>query len=181
MSQGIRTILGLALGGIEMTLNIAKEVKALRQMTVAELKERHVQLFGEEARSGNKDWLWKRIAWRIQANAYGDLSEVARARALEMANDADLRVRAPKGAFDPAGLPACAVAAPPRLARRPRGLRPDTVLTREYRGETYQVIVRETGFEFEGEVYRSLTAVAKAITGQHWNGCLFFGLKKVGG
>jgi hypothetical protein len=58
---------------------------------------------------------------------------------------------------------------------------PGAVLTREYRGQTIQVTVLPEGFEYDGEVYRSLTAVAKAITGSHWNGPLFFGLRKTGG
>ncbi len=58
-------------------------------------------------RSRHKDFLWKRIAWRLQANEEGDLSERAKRRAAELANDSDIRVRVPGGAFD-AGLPAFA-------------------------------------------------------------------------
>ena len=59
-------------------LNMAREVAALKRMTVKELRGRYVDVFGEATRSGNKDWLWKRLAWRIQANLEGDLSERAR-------------------------------------------------------------------------------------------------------
>jgi hypothetical protein len=55
---------------------------------------------------------------------------------------------------------------------------PGAVLTREYRGRTIAVTVLDEGFECEGTVYRSLTAVAKAVTGSHWNGYLFFGIAK---
>jgi len=61
-----------------MSLIIAREVAALNRMTVTELRARHIEVFGEATRSGNKDWLRKRIAWRIQANAEGGLSERAR-------------------------------------------------------------------------------------------------------
>ena len=54
------------------------------------------EVFGEASRSNHKQFLFRRIAWRMQANAYGGLSERARRRALEIANDADLRIRAPK-------------------------------------------------------------------------------------
>jgi hypothetical protein len=74
-----------------MSANIAKEVAALGRLTVKDLRAKHLEVFGEATRSGNKDWLRKRIAWRIQANASGDLSERARRRADELANDADLR------------------------------------------------------------------------------------------
>jgi len=65
-------------------LNMAREVAALKRMTVKELRGRYVEVFGEATRSGNKDWLWKRIAWRMQANAEGGLSERARRRARDM-------------------------------------------------------------------------------------------------
>ena len=58
---------------------------------------------------------------------------------------------------------------------------PGTVLTREYHGETVTVTVLGSGFEYEGDIYRSLTAVAKAVTGSHWNGYHFFGLTTNGG
>jgi hypothetical protein len=58
---------------------------------------------------------------------------------------------------------------------------PGTVLTREYRGGEVRVTVLDRGFECEGQVYRSLTAVAKAVTGSHWNGFHFFGLDAPGG
>lgn len=157
-------------------LNIAREVAALRRMTVRELRARYTEVFGEATRSGNKDWLWKRIAWRIQANAEGDLSERARRRAEELANDADLRVRRP--AAPPAPSPASMTTTATVAFAGPTGaLMPGTVLTRSYKGRTIAVTVLERGFEFEGEVHRSLSAVAKAVTGSHWSGNLFFGLK----
>jgi hypothetical protein len=55
---------------------------------------------------------------------------------------------------------------------------PGTILTREYRGKMIQVMVLDKGFEFEGQAYRSLTAIAEAVTGSHWNGHQFFGIKK---
>ncbi|MBI4582147.1 MAG: DUF2924 domain-containing protein, partial [Planctomycetes bacterium] len=61
---------------------------------------RYVEVFGEATRSGNKDWLWKRIAWRIQSLAEGDLSERARRRAELLARDADLHLRRPPASDD---------------------------------------------------------------------------------
>jgi hypothetical protein len=98
-------------------LNIAREVAALKRMTVKELRGRYVEVFGEATRSGNKDWLWKRIAWRMQANAEGGLSERARRRAEELANDADLRLRRPPDRPAPSPAPhAAATSAPPPAA-----------------------------------------------------------------
>lgn len=76
-------------------LDIDAEVAAMQQQTVKQLQRQYEELLNEEARSGNKIWLIKRIAWRMQANAYGDLSQRARRRALELANDADIRMKAP--------------------------------------------------------------------------------------
>lgn len=80
-----------------MSMNVGKEVAALQRMTVKELRARYAEVFGDETRTGNKAWLVKRIAWRIQALAEGDLSERARRRAAELANDADLRAVATQG------------------------------------------------------------------------------------
>jgi hypothetical protein len=75
---------------------IREEIEALRNLTTALLKEKYREVFGEETRSNHKQFLFRRIAWRIQANAWGGLSERARQRALEIADDADLRIRAPR-------------------------------------------------------------------------------------
>ena len=158
-------------------LNVAREVAALKRMTVKQLRGRYTEVFGEVTRSGNKDWLWKRIAWRIQANAEGDLAERARriqARAEELANDADLRLRR-------RNLPAVSPGSTTGTANvefsdQAGVLMPGTVLTRQYKGQTIAVMVLDKGFEHEGEVYRSLSALAKAITGSHWSGHRFFGL-----
>src|SRR5262245_20461036 len=81
-----------------MHVNVAKEVAALEAMTVAELRVRYAQAFGEETRVGQKTWLVRRIAWRLQALSEGDLSERAQRRAAELANDADLRLLPPQPA-----------------------------------------------------------------------------------
>ena len=72
-----------------------KEIEELSRMTVGQLRQKYSLVFGEESRSNHKQFLFRRIAWRIQANAEGGLSERARRRALEIANDADLRIGAP--------------------------------------------------------------------------------------
>lgn len=75
-----------------MALNIAKEVREMHQRTVRELRKQYADVFGEATNASNKDWLIKRIAWRMQSNVEGDISKRARNRALEIANDADLRM-----------------------------------------------------------------------------------------
>jgi hypothetical protein len=162
-----------------MKVDIAQELKALKNMCTAELREKYREVFDEETRSPNKDFLRKRIAWRIQALAYGDLSERARRRAEELANDADLRIRAPRGNYKTISPSTDRITLHPFSPTGDRRLPVQgTVLTREYQGEMIRVMVLDKGFEYAGQVYRSLTAVAKAITGSHWNGYHFFGLAK---
>src|SRR5438552_14976991 len=161
-----------------MTQNIEQEVASLQAMTAAELRVRYAEVFGEPARTGHKVWLIKRIVWRMQALAEGDLSERARRRAAELANDADLRLGPPRPQKNGSKAPA----PPPTAARRDRRLpRPGTLLTRAYKGQTLQVQVLADGFEFEGKFYDSLSAVARAITGSHCSGYLFFRLGQKGG
>lgn len=73
-----------------------QEIQGLARMTVGELREKYLDVFGEETRSYHKEFLRKRIAWRIQVLAEGDLTERARRRAEELADDADLRIRTPR-------------------------------------------------------------------------------------
>src|SRR5713101_9189053 len=82
---------------------ILTEIEHLRQMKVGALRTKYRDVFGEESRSSNKQFLFRRIAWRLQARVEGGLSERARQRALEIANDADLRIRAPEGFFAASG------------------------------------------------------------------------------
>jgi len=163
-----------------MTMNIAREVAALGRMTVSELRSKHIDAFGEPTRTGNRDYLVKRIAWRLQANAHGDLSEQARRRAEELANDADLRTTAPKvrKTEDRPALTRQTSVAFDSDSRLPMA---GSNIKRLYKGREIVVRVLPKGFEHEGEVYRTLSAVAKAITGTHWNGYHFFNLKRNGG
>ena len=155
-----------------MNANLAHELATLGQLTVSRLRARYAELFGEETRVGNKLWLIRRIAWRLQALAEGDLSQRARQRAAELAHDADLRLSPPRSALT---TPAPAATTPAsRSRRKPRLPPPGTILTRPYKGENLQVRVLSDGLEFEGTVYPSLSAVAKAITGSHCSGYRFF-------
>ncbi|MBX3356472.1 MAG: DUF2924 domain-containing protein [Phycisphaeraceae bacterium] len=169
-----------------MALNVGRLMSELERMTVTELRRRYAEVFGEETRSCHKAYLVRRIAWRVQANTEGDLAERAqrlRERAMEIADDADLRMRAPGPARPPgpallaAQTPASATTAI-SVASDGRLPMPGALLTRQYRGRTIRVRVLPKGFDYEGTIYRSLSAVAQAVTGAHWNGYLFFGLEK---
>ena len=155
-----------------MKLNLKKELAALERMTVGELQQRYVEVFGEQVRSRHKQYLIRRIAWRLQANSEGGLSERALRRAEELADIADARVTPPR--TTPIGRSTGATA-PPRSDHRlpPVG----AAVTRRYKGRDITMTVLADGFEHEGERYRSLSALAKAITGSHVNGFRFFKLE----
>jgi len=155
-----------------MQLNVGKEVAALQRMTVKQLRSKYAEVFGDETRTGNKTWLLKRIAWRLQAVAEGGLSERARQRADELANDASPPKSKPVAPTQPERTTTSTI----RVTGDDRLPLPGTIITREYKGQTLQVRVLPHGFEYEGDVYRSLSAVAKTITGSHCNGYLFFRL-----
>jgi hypothetical protein len=73
-----------------------REIDALRHQTVGQLRVKYLEVFRQESRSNNQKFLVRRIAWRMQANAEGGLSERARQRAVLVAEEADLRIRAPQ-------------------------------------------------------------------------------------
>ena len=153
-----------------MSPNVARELAALQRLTLPQLRQRYAEVFGETTNANNRTWLLKKIAWRLQALAEGGLSERARQRALKLANDADLRANPPKTL----PLPLPAEMPPPRSPADDRLPPPGTVLTRRYKGAVLQVKILADGFEYQGQVYPSLSAVAKAITGSHCSGFLFF-------
>lgn len=147
--------------------DLADQLIALKSMTVAELQARHREQFGVPTRSRNKQFLIKRIAWRMQEQAERGLGAKAKARAEELAPHAPARHNRPPRSPD---LP----------ERDPRLPPPGTVLTRRYKGKDHHVTVLADAFEYRGTTYASLSKVALQITGTVWNGLLFFGLKKRG-
>ncbi len=155
-----------------MAESFVRQVARLQTMTVGDLRERYAEVFGDEPRSRNKDYLWKRIAFRIQELAEGGISDRAKKRAEELARDTDLRVKPPKD-FQP--LP------DQPLKRDPRLPAPGSKLKREYNGKEHEVLVLADAFEYAGRRFSSLSAVAREITGTRWNGFLFFAIAEGGG
>jgi hypothetical protein len=152
-------------------LNIVNEVATLQRLRISQLRQRFAEVFGEATAASNRTWLVRRIAWRLQALAEGDLSERARRRAAEPARDADLRLNPPRRQTTTATTPEPVTVPTPVDPRVPP---PGTILTRPYKGQLVQVQVLTEGFAYAGRVYPSLSAVAKAVTGSHTNGFHFF-------
>lgn len=157
-----------------MHLDIEREVGLLRQMPTRQLRERYAELFGERTRSGHRTYLVRKVAWKLQVLAEGDLSERARRRAAALAQGTELRLMPPTSAAAarPTPIEAKVGDAPDR--RLPM---PGAMIVRDYKGRRLQVLVTADGFEFEGQRFKSLSAAAKAITGSHVNGFRFFGLE----
>jgi len=147
------------------------QLKKLEAMTVGQLTRQFEEVFGEQCRSRHKRYLVRRIAWRLQAIAEGDLSERARERAAELALGADVRVTAPRDATESKHAPA-----PAAKSGDPRLPAPGNWLERSYKGRSIRVLVIRDGFEYEGKRFKSLSAIAKTVTGTHINGFLFFRL-----
>jgi Protein of unknown function (DUF2924) len=151
---------------------IRMHIERLRNLKTSELRRRYHALFGEASPSFQRAHLFRRIAWRLQAQAEGELSERARRRAGELANDADLRLRAPQSFWRELEDTAEYRKRDPRLP--PAG----TVLERAYREQTVRVTVLANGFAYQGKEYGSLSAIAQRATGTRWNGFHFFGLRQ---
>ncbi|MFN0138450.1 MAG: DUF2924 domain-containing protein, partial [Phycisphaerae bacterium] len=145
-----------------MNVPVEQELAALGSMSVGQLHRRYAELFGEPARSRHRHYLIRKIAWRLQAGAEGGLSERAKARAAELADIGYARTTPPKDSPT--------VEPQPAMQQRDPRLPPvGAVLRRTYKGQALTVHVLAGGFEFDGERYPSLSAVAKAISGTHTN------------
>ena len=156
---------------------VLMEIEKLRRASLQALRAKHREVFQEETRCRHREHLFRRIAWRLQALAEGDLTERARERAHQIACDADLRTVAPREFFSVGGEPV--QTAPGDRSRRRDDSRlplPGTLLSRKWKERTLLVEVLQDGFRFEDRIYSSLSAIAVAVTGTRWNGLAFFGL-----
>ena len=132
---------------------------ALKTTPTPKLKEQWRQLFEGEPPAFNRRYLESRLAYRIQELAYGGLKPETVRRLEKLGEELD------GGRVD--------------VRKRPANDRPisGTRLIRDYQGVEHCVTVRDNDFEYQGRPYKSLSAIARAITGTQWNGLTFFGLK----
>ena len=132
---------------------------ALKTTPTPKLKEQWRQLFEGEPPAFNRRYLESRLAYRIQELAYGGLKPDTVRRLEKLGEELD------GGRVD--------------VRKRPANDRPisGTRLIRDYQGVEHCVTVRDDDFEYQGRPYKSLSAIARAITGTQWNGVVFFGLK----
>ena len=155
--------------------NVARQIQQLSRLTIADLKVRYRELFGEESRVTHKQFLIRRIAWQLQANVQGGLTERARRRIEEIAKGVEPSSVSAGGPQAPS-IPIRLVQPHPDAMRDSRLPPPGALLRRHYQGREIVVRVLEHGFEYDSERYASLSALARELTGTRWNGLLFFGL-----
>jgi len=141
-----------------MEKTVLKQIDELNRMSMAQLRKRWADLMGIDPGKLGRQYLMRRLAYRVQELAYGGLSPQAR-RQLEAAADGRPRNATPSKS-------------------KKTILAPGTRLLREWHGDRYEVIVEADGFRYNGKLYRSLTAAAYAITGSHLSGNLFFGIQR---
>jgi len=155
-----------------MKEDILARILALKTASLPELQKEYEAMFdGKKAPSNNKTYLWQKIAYRIQELEYGGLPEEARDKAKEMAKEYDPinnKALRPNGVTNNTDKT--------YISRDRRLPMPGTIITKEYKGVNILVKILEKGFEYNGKVYKTLTAIAKEITGSHWNGYLFFNM-----
>lgn len=137
---------------------VAARLKALQDLTVAELRTEWQALYGVRPPPRvRRPLLELGVAWQLQANAYGGFRPATERRLKRLA---------------------AAVAAGEDLPEPPRPrLAPGTRLLRDWHGTTHTVDVTETAYQWQGRTYQSLSAIARAITGARWSGPRFFGLR----
>ena len=141
-----------------MTDSVLAQLSALKTAPVADLKQKWRALFDREPPPFNRRFLESRLAYRIQELAYGGLSEKTIERLEAIADELEGKRGRQRSS----------------LTNRPIA---GTRLIREWNGAEHCVTVRNWDFEYQGRPYKSLSAVAKQITGTQWNGLVFFGLK----
>jgi hypothetical protein len=139
--------------------NVLARIAALKTMPAPELRRQWTRLFDTQPPRYNRRFLESRLAYRLQELAHGGLkaATVARLKALgEQLDGGNIAVR-----------------------RRRADERPisGTRLIREYQGVLHHVTVLQDGYEWQGRPFKSLSSIARTITGTRWNGLLFFGLK----
>lgn len=141
----------------ESSQSIIRQINEIQRMSLEELRRKWMVLFGTDPANLSKQYLTRRLAYRIQELTYGGLSQSIRERLASLAEN-------PKQIEK-------------KTVREKETLQIGTRLIREWHGVRYEIIVQEEGFLFQGKIYRSLSAIARAITGRHCGGRRFFGLQ----
>lgn len=144
-----------------------RDLADLHAMSVPQLAARYQELFGKPSRIRHRAYMERRCAWRLEEQRTGGLSELARRRLETLVAAIKL----------PIGEPARSISGHLVDPSR-RELAPGSLIVKEWKGRQYQIRAMENGgFELDGTRFRSLSAIAQHVTGSHWSGPLWLGLK----
>ncbi|MEE9394455.1 MAG: DUF2924 domain-containing protein [Planctomycetota bacterium] len=146
---------------------MAEQLERLQAMSMLELLDEHLRLWGKPSRVKHRAFVWKRCARKIQEVKYGGLSRKAQDRLEELIGMLGIDFSKPINEADQAVL---------KPDKPNGGLISGTTLVREWKGTQIIVHILAKGFEYDGDHYRSLSAIAKKITGSHCNGRAWFKL-----
>ncbi len=156
-----------------MSESIAAQISKLQQMTVAELRIEWEKVFGEPTKQRHRVYLWKRLARKLQEDQLPKLTPEEEAKVTEYRKQ--IRRMPPEKWFLGKQKQRAQPTSPTKRDRTPP---PGSIITREYKDHQVAVTVLDQGFEYEGQIFRSLSAVAREITGTTWNGYTFFRLNQ---
>lgn len=159
-----------------MPTEMVSQIAELEEMPLEELTRKHEEMFPGVPTPKKRTTLWRKIAYRLQELEYGGLPEDARDRlqALIQTEDPLRRIPARSGGAENPDQGAARLRT--RSGRDARLPIPGSVIAKDYKGTRVEVKVLDKGFEYQAKTYRSLSAIAKEVSGNHWNGYLFFGL-----
>lgn len=146
-------------GGTKQSL--LHQINEIQRMSLTELKKKWIDLFGSDPGKLSKQYMTRRLAYRVQELTFGGLSKQTRDKLTAIAENPEQIER--------------------KTVREMSALQPGTRLLRDWHGDRYEVVVQEDGFLFQGKTYRSLSAIARTITGRHCGGRRFFGLQPSSG
>jgi hypothetical protein len=155
-------------------IDLSEIQKELDKLNMRELRSRFASYYTYTPQTRRKAHLVSKILWAIQRDALGDISAQARKTALSIANDRDVRERFPKPIIE---VPLAAERTKSIAFKPSVEMTAGTILTRNHKGREVRVTVLDNGFEYDGRWFKSLSAIAREVTGTQWNGKLFFGLK----
>jgi hypothetical protein len=144
---------------------ITKQIRELQDLAPAQLADHYAELFGKQPRVRNASFLRRQVAWKLQEQEFGGLPARATTRLNELIKQINLPLATPPPKPRPRAV-----------AAKPNAPSIGTTLVKKWRDTEIRVEVREGGFEWDGTLFTSLSAVARAVTGTNWNGRLFFGL-----
>lgn len=152
-----------------MEEEVLSQIEALKAVSTPAIEEKYKGLLGKTTAPNNRTYLIRQLAYRMQELTYGGVSGETKTKIEELVKT-----------YNPINKAVSKSSGKTESGRDTRLPLPGSFITKKYKDKRIEVKVLEDGFEYQGSFYKNLTAVAQKITGAHWNGFMFFGLRKNG-